>query len=314
MARRSRSLTGVAVSAALVTVALLGGVLAATPALGLEEDKVVFHAREGETFSQEYGPIPGQDTIGLFHSPGDCATAASCVEIPWEVVVPDDFDPLYDEFNLHVTLSWDDQDPTGIQQANDLDMYIYDVSDEENTQQVQSAATAAQPENAKVFTPSRGAYAILVSNFAGINTGFKIEMSYEGFAIEDPFFPREEPPPPAVSSDEGTTSTPTTAPPARIEASIAEATPVPVGPSVAAPALADGDGFGSFGTFTDVEEELAAPAEVDLLRRAAERRPAPPVPAAILVLWLALVPFALLGGALAFLIRRRPAALSVTAG
>ena len=51
----------------------------------------------------------------------------------------------------------------------------------------QASGTAAQPETLRLFRPSKGKYSIVVFNYIGPNTGYKLKVEYKPEAIVPPF-------------------------------------------------------------------------------------------------------------------------------
>ena len=309
-----------------VSVAGLSSVVSAPPALALEEEPMVYEAKPGSTLKRD-ASIPmgaANDAVGLFHTPGDCAASPSCTEIPLKIVLPADFDPDSQDFVVLVTLTWDLAGSPDENALNDLDMYIYDMNKineetgEEEPGIAAQSATGSMPEVAKMFSPSdKNDYRILVSNFAGPNSGFTVELSYKDFSFDPP-----DEGEPVGGAGTGSSGGGGDDPVVDDE-----------------PAASDGDTTADFGDL-----DLAAPpiggAETPALNlpetdddfsdgfssptggAAVGRTPslfgddegpvdAGPVAGTVLAAWLGVAPLALLAGVIAFILKRRPPALSM---
>lgn len=330
-------------------VAALGLTLVpASPAMALEGERIVLRAEEGETFSADYGPMPVPDTGGALTHPGDCALAPSCTEIPLTVVLPDDFDKDNDEFFLNFTAAWEGNADLVAAGSQDLDITFWTLRPNAETGEpeyveVGSAATAAQPERARLFNFIEGEYVITVVNFLGVNTGFRLSFDYVDVSLPDDFDPFDGAGAggssgSSSSSSESQTiggggagdngSSPSLFTPSRV--ADLELDPSAPSPSTPAGLAGAGDAFGfglaatpgdaglgDFGSFNEFQKDLnaeASPSPIDLLA-ASRRKLGPPadVGAPVLVFWLLLVPLVLGAFAIAFVYRRRPAALTLSA-
>lgn len=303
----------------------LSSVVVAPFAGAIQGDPIVYEAKPGSTLKWE-STIPmgaANDAAGLFHEPDLCATAPSCTEIPLKIVLPPDFDPETGDFVINVTLSWNLAGSPDENAINDLDMYIYDMNKvneetgEEEPGIAAQSATGSMPEVAKMFAPSdKKDYRILVSNFAGPNSGFTLELTYKDFS----FVPPEEGQPvggtkggggddPVVddSPDEPVSSDDDPAPVDDLDGEVAAP---PLGGESPALGLPDtdqdfSDGFGlptagvSGGGAPSLFRDDEGPVE------------AGPVAGTVLAAWLGVAPLALLGATIAFILKRRPPALSM---
>lgn len=326
------------VAAAIALGALLTP-LTARPATALEGEPIVIRAEEGATFAQDYGAIPVSDTLGALTHPGDCAVSPGCMEIPLTVVLPDDYDPE-DEFFFNFLASWVNVDVGGEAGSTDLDFYIWVERPNEEGEmewvEAGSAASASQPERARLFGFTERDYVITAVNFYGANTGFRIEMDFVDLSLPDDFDPyagttgRSGSSGTAGSSDAGGTDSSTGGDFGTSSGGALDLTPTapaPTSPSSLAPVGIDGfsagftatpgdPGLGDFGSFNQFQKELNAEAEptsIDLL--AASRRqlgPASDVGAPVLFFWLLALPLAVAATAYVMLARRRPAALTVS--
>lgn len=305
-----------------VSVAALASVVVAPPAGAIQGDPIVYEAKPGSVVKWE-STIPmgaANDAAGLFHVPGDCAIAPSCTEIPLKIVLPADFDPETTEFSVIVTLTWDLAGSPDENALNDLDMYIYDMNrineetgEEEPTVAAQSA-TGSMPEVAKMFSPTdKSDYRILVSNFAGPNSGFRLELTYKDFSFEPPdegepigvgptsdggdddFAGDDEP----VSSDDGATND--------LGGSDVAAPPL-VGGESPAIGLPEADDDFSDGFSLPTTGAARAPSLFGEQEGPVE---AGPVAGAVLAAWLGIAPVVLLAAVIAFILKRRPPALSM---
>lgn len=335
-----------------VAVSVLGLSLApASPAAALEGEPIVLRAEEGESFSGDYGPMPVPDTGGALTHPGDCAISPGCTEIPLTVELPPGFDKENDEFFFNFTAEWEGNADLVAAGSQDLDIYFWTLRPNPETGEpeyveVGRAATADQPERARLFNFIEGEYVITVANFLGVNTGFRLNFDYVNVSLPDDFDPFDGAGGGSSSSggsggssatvgdgsgaDGGESSalSPSVVAPSRGGGLDLDPTaPSPTSPASLAGAgdafgfglaATPGDsGLGDFGSFNEFQKDLnaeASPSSIDLLA-ASRRKLGPPadVGAPVLVFWLLLVPLVLGAFALAFVYRRRPAALTLTA-
>ena len=315
-----------------LVVAALGGPMGTSAALEQAEGLTV---GEDETVAQEYPPLatfnpaPDDPATGSKVEPEDCRTATWCDIIPLEVVTPADLGEE-EEFFVRVKLEWETENipaspatDNETRAANDLDLYVWD--DPEGEAEVASASTNQEPEELALFRPTAGRYQIVVANFLGPNTGYRLTATYKNEPLIPPFESLEPvfelPPPPSEAPafepmPEVPEPEPVEAPPA------SSGVPVPESP-VAAPDLpappplepvavdADPD-FEEFDD-SDFADELAAPPQNDVLRERKTRVVAPPEPvsAPMVVLWMAVLPLVLAGGGGLFLARRGSGVLRI---
>lgn len=290
-----------------------------------------FRVAEGEPGGGTYGPIVGSDPAGPFlfggFPPDECALMASCVTIPFEVVVPDRIKET-DDFFVDVVVSWHDPE-----HASDIDIYVWDDGQQaieeaeaegeeppaEKTYTVQTdSASSANPEIARLFKPTYGNYHLTIINFLGPPITVDVAAKMVAARYSTPF---------ELLAPEAEATSPT--PPARERAAI---TPEPApAPSVARPApsgaatptstpslptieLASDDAFDDFGDagFEDaLVPEVTAEDEVALAELAEEMaasRSQEPSGAA-LFLSLVAAPLLFVSAAGAWFWRRSPAAM-----
>ena len=320
------------------TTAVLFGLLALSPAMpvaALDQAANTIRVTENQTVEKEFGPLASANPLpGLpapapkLNTPDSCRQATYCDVIPLEVVLPPTLKPS-DEFFVTVSLEWKTQqlpatDYTKPQDVNDLDLYVWNDPIAENQMPAQASGTAAQPEKARLFRPSKGKYSIVVFNYLGPNTGYKVKVEYRPEAIVPPFeslapelnqeftppVPFEPPvelpePSPVLPIDtSGTEETPplTTAPSPPVETMPPALTPVAIDPDPDFTNFAD-DAF---------DEQLAAPS-TDVLTEKQVKSVGPPEPASTgsLVFWLAVVPLLLLAGAGFWLSKKGSAVLNL---
>jgi hypothetical protein len=317
MMARARRLAGFATSG------LLLGVLALSPAMpvsALDQAANTIRITENQKVEKEFGPIAGQNPLpGLpapvpkLNTPETCRQQPFCDVIPLEVVLPPTLKPA-DEFFVSVAVEWKTERIDGISagdheyvkptDVNDLDVYVWD--DPVGPEPAQQSATAKNPETLRLFRPSKGKYSIVVFNYAGPNTGYKLTVEYRPESIVPPFeslapdfTPVETPPVPyeaPVETPEAPVELPVDTsgqdftPPAVPPAPPAESAPAPLTPVAIDP---DPD----FSNFADdaFDEQLAAPT-TDVLTEKQVKSVGPPKPASAgsLVFWLAIVPILLL--------------------
>jgi hypothetical protein len=334
MMDRGRRLAGFAMSGVLL------GLLALSPAMpvsALDQAASGFRIGENQKVEKEFAPIPGQNPLpGLpapapkLNTPETCKQAAFCDVIPLEVVLPPTLKPS-DEFFVSVTLDWKTDRIDGVSaggneyvkpaDVNDLDMYVW--NDPVGEAPVQQSSTATHPETLRLFRPSKSKYSIVVFNYAGPNTGYKLTVEYRPEHIVPPFeslapelnavatppepfvAPAEEPqgPPVLPIDSSGADVTPPTVPPAPpAESKPAPLTPVAVDPDPDFTNFAD-DAF---------DQQLAAPT-TDVLTEKQVKAVGPPKPASAtsLVFWLAILPLLLLAGGGIWLSKKGSAVLKL---
>jgi hypothetical protein len=334
--RRRLLLAGVAL--ALAVTASPGP---AGPAIALPQAQGL-RVQENQAVEQEYPPIPGQNPIPdvppparNLTTPDDCRTVPWCDVIPLEVLVPPTLQAA-DEFFVNVELSWETQRiPQGPEvpgngpvtnetPVNDLDLYIWEEPAGE--EDVAASTTDVIPEVARLFRPTKGKYQIVVVNYVGPNTGYKLKVSYKPEIIEPPFEllePVFEPPARPVtelvpsqppldlsSGPEPGGADLSALPSPPVSAPVAAVPEPPVVPSLEPVPVEPDPDFANF-TDSEFEDALAAPPGSDVLRerRARVVGPAEPASPASLVFWLALVPVALVAGGGVWLARRGSAVL-----
>jgi len=326
--------------AGLATTGALLGLLALTPAMpvsALDQAANTIRVTENQTVEKDYGPLSSAEPLpGLpspaprLNTPDRCKQATYCDVIPLEVVLPPTLKPS-DEFFVTVTLDWKTStippvsagghDYTQAREVNDLDLYVW--TDPAGADPVQLSATDTSPEKLRLFRPSKGKYSIVVFNYMGPNTGYKLTVSYKPEKIVPPFealapdfnpvatpsAPYQPPvdlsgTPPALPIDTSPpATTPATLPPPPQEAKPpAPLTPVAVDP--------DPD----FSNFNDrgFDQQLAAPT-TDVLKEKQVKAVGPPKPASAgsLIFWLAIVPLLLVAAGGIWLSRKGSAVLKM---
>ncbi len=329
-----------AVTAAALAVAAMSFPVGSARALPQTQG---LRVEENQTVEQAYPPVPGQNPLpGLpeyrLVKPEDCATVTYCDVVPLEIVVPPTLGEA-DEFFVKVELSWTTnkipEGPTlpipgqtgpvtNETAVNDMDLYVWDIP--AAAEPVEVAASAELPEQLKLFRPTKGKYQIVVLNYLGPNQGYTLKVTYSPESIVPPFEslepgfealipvvePTPAPPvePPAVeeppvdrSAEPAPLPEPAALPVTAPEPPRIDLTPVPVDPD---PDFAD---------FADssFDEELAAPVSNVLQERKARVvGPAEPASAGSLVLWLVLLPLAVLAAAGFWLARKSSAILRLS--
>jgi len=331
---RVRRLAGFAMSG------LLLGMLALSPAMpvsALDQANNAIRITENQKVEKEFGPIPGQNPVpgGVLpapvpklNTPEQCKQQPYCDVIPLEVALPPTLQKA-DEFFVSVKLEWKTQRIDGVSaggneyvkptDVNDLDLYVW--NDPVGEEPVQQSATSTNPESLRLFRPSKGKYSIVVFNYSGPNTGYKLTVEYKPEHIVPPFeslapdftpvatpaepvvAPVEPEAPPVLPIDtSGADVTPTTLPAPPAEAKPAPLTPVAIDP--------DPD----FSNFADdaFDDQLAAPS-TDVLTEKQVKAVGPPKPASAtsLVFWLAIVPLLLLGAGGLWLSKKGSAVLKL---
>jgi hypothetical protein len=302
-----------------LALALAGISVPSSPVGALDQSAATIRVAENQTVEKEFGPIPGQKPVGVpapapsLDTPDDCKQATYCDVIPLEVVVPATLAPA-DEFFVSVELSWATENipstpATPTTAVNDMDLYVWD--NPQGDEAVAVSAKGQQPETLRLYRPTKGKYQIVVVNFAGPNTGYKLKLAYKPEVIPQPFESLEPsftppaapvaepaPAPPPVDLSDVPEPPPPPAPaaaPAAPAAPVAAPPPAPAAPKLEpVPVEPDAD-FARFSD-SDFDQALAAgPPNQDVLRQRQARAvgPVEPASAASLLFWLAAVPLAL---------------------
>ena len=319
---RLRRIAGAGVLAVLL--AALG--TPRTPVSALAEPGL--RIEPNQTIEQEYKPLVGQNPAPTnpLQKPDDCRTAIYCEVIPLQIVVPPNTDDSLD-FVVRAELSWETQTipataATGSSAVNDMDLYVW--NDPQGAEPVAAGATQKQPESLRLFRPTKGHYQLVVVNYLGPNTGYRLKINYTTEKLVPPFesldpsfqppdIPVEAPPvaPPIDLSDVPAT------PPAK-DKSVPEAPPPPApapepvaAPAPLAPVPVEPDPDYTNFSNSKFDESLAAPVQTGVLQEKQARAtgPAPPPSAPSLVFWLAVVPLLLAAGVGFWLTRRGSAVL-----
>jgi hypothetical protein len=331
---RTPRLAGFAISGVLL------GLLALSPAMpvsALEQSGSTIRITEDQTVEKDFGPIampnpaPGlPNPAPKTNTPESCKQAAYCDVIPLEIVLPPTLKPR-DEFFVTVALEWKTDQLPGIkvgeaeyrkpEDINDLDLYVW--NDPPAEEPVQQGATAARPEQARLFRPAKGKYSIVVFNYGGLNTGYKLKVEYKKENIVPPFeslapdfTPVATPPvpfePPVELTEPETPTLPIDSSRFETPPSTAPAPPAEAKPASLTPVVIDPDP--DFTNFADdaFDEQLAAPS-TDVLTEKQVKAVGPPKPASTssLVFWLAIVPMLLLAGGGFWLSRKGSAVLKL---
>ncbi|MGH9002332.1 MAG: hypothetical protein ACRDYV_04320, partial [Acidimicrobiia bacterium] len=186
-----RRLIGLAMLS-LVLVAL-GGPVGTSGAL---EQAAGLRVGPDETVAQEFQPIPifnpapDDPATGSKITPERCRTAPWCDVIPLEVVIPAVLGEE-DEFFVRIKLEWETQNipnnPVMSQNraVNDLDLYVWDMP--EGDVDLAMGSTEQEPEELALFRPIKGHYQIVVANYLGPNTGYRVTVTYKSDPIVPPF-------------------------------------------------------------------------------------------------------------------------------
>ncbi|MBW3668536.1 MAG: hypothetical protein KY443_04910 [Actinobacteria bacterium] len=300
---RARRAAHLALAVAFIGV---GAVVMAGPSPALQHPAL--RIGEGESFTRQYPTIPGNNPANQAYDPETCRLAPYCDVIRLTILPPASSDTSY---FVRIQLGWKtraevDVPVEGEVTNNDLDMFIfqvpYDKSKRIRQNQVASGATAAQPETAYV-SPADD-YDIVVVNFVGVNEeGYRLTLTYVAETVFTPFELLEDFRP---TTDEPVTDT--------------SGTPVPSGPA-AAPSVEQVTGGGSvappmlflgggpfddpFGLATPIASISAAARNVLAGPQAGPAPPPGPVSALSALVWLGLVPMAVVATGGWVLARRR---------
>ena len=316
-------------------VALLAAVLTivAPGASGLEQPRVTL-TPGGPKFTNEYFPLIGnnpgaQADASTTITTDVCTVATACDVIP--LTIPDPQDE--DDFFVAITLNWDTAEipnvpVLGDTAVNDLDLWLVDDPFDEDAGPDEDgfhykSAGASEPEYIQMYRPI-GNFNLLVVNATGVNTGYRLTFEWTTDRPPSIF----ESLPPAFSGGGSTrpAATPTApAAPALPSASpvtdFEDVDPLPSLPTAPAPVSTRPDlsagvtsspdrSFSSgFGDAPSLDQELAGPPTQTFAPAAVVKPKAPRT--VTLLLWLLVLPLALLAIGAAVLNRRRSGMLQV---
>lgn len=345
----------VARSVVAVSAVIWAMVAVAPPASAGQLKGFSIEPREGAKASASYpvGSIPGtasRSTVSSTIKPSQCRTLPNCGVVPVTVEYPEGYDFENQEFFLEIILTWDQnrvvvdpgvgvggQRPRPNAQGNDLDVYIY-VKKPDDTgavvdTEIGRSATALMPEKTKVFGGFK-VYDIVVSNFGGANTGFKIDVNFiPAFISSQSSADFEESAATSIGSTSsadnddissgGSNLSDTRAPvaPASSSSGSGNTGVVQLAPTSAdlvaitgGTPITDRVSFGPADSEFDNALEGTKPSATSLFDEARKAGPAKPVAAALLVFWLGFVPVALAIAAGVALMKKRPISLSFDVG
>ena len=194
MMGRIRRLAGFATTAALL------GLLSLTPALpvsALDQAANTIRVTENQTVEKDFGPIAAAEPLpGVpapapkLNTPDACKQATYCDLIPLEVVLPPTLRPS-DEFFVTVGLEWTTQSLPGTADTPSPRTSTTSISTCGTTPRPTSRSSRRppppSPEQLRLFRPTKGKYSIVVFNYVGPNTGYKLKVSYKPEKIVPPF-------------------------------------------------------------------------------------------------------------------------------
>lgn len=176
-ARTDKSRARRLVAAALV--GLIAAVILAGAALGRDAEDITI--TEGQTINKDYPALPSQEppAVALFfgnfgqRSPNFCRDNGQwCDVIDLNIQLPAHYTSA-DFFKVDITLSW--PNPSGV---NDLNMYLHRANS--SGTQVLSSAGANNPEKITLQDPPDPKYWIVVNNARGVNSGYRLSVSFVG--------------------------------------------------------------------------------------------------------------------------------------
>ena len=306
-------------SAASALVCLLAASLLTftAPSASAFEQERLFLEKDG-SISVEFPAIRGNNASGEAQDNETCKSSPYCDTIP--VTIEDD--PTIspdDEYFVVVTVSWDTAKappdpvlaPSEGLATNDMDTYMYQVpitdtrhQNETNEDYMAHSAGSEEPERFFMFKP-RGDYELVVINYLGVNQGYTVDMVWVSESFDAPFeslAPGFTPPRKAQPAPKPIPTTTTVAPSVAAPSAPVADTEVALAPAEIDLGSAD-DGFGQFDDDSDFDDQLAAPAAIDLTP-AATTKAAPPSAIALL-LWFLAFPLVLLATFSGVLLRRR---------
>lgn len=293
------------------------------PSASAFEQERLFLEKDG-SISVEFPAIRGNNATGEAQDNETCKSSPYCDTIPVTI----EEDPTVgedDEYFVVVTVSWDTAKappdpvlaPSEGLATNDMDTYMYQVpitdtrhANEDGEDYMAHSAGSEEPEQFFMFKP-QGDYELVVINYLGVNQGYTVDMTWVSESFDAPF----ESLAPSFTPPRRTSAAPKPIP----TTSVAP-TPIaaPVTPDVSdepvtlTPAEIDlesaDDGFGQFEDDSDFEDELAAPAPIDLTPASVDK--GKPPSGAALLLWFFAFPLLLMATFSGVLLRRRALAVS----
>jgi hypothetical protein len=311
---------------------LLAGTLAflaffgahASPAYANQRDKLVVDGNKGATeadYPALIGNYPASQAANP--EPADCSDPSSpyCDAIPLDIQPPSGL-TVFDTWFAYIAVSWDKSQPGGCadlggvtDDCNDVDIYTYDNKqiDTAHTSYTDTgdSASSDDPEVAKLFQPGLGVYNLIVNNFAGVNKGYHLKVTFEVFKGEKPF----ELLAPSPSLGDNSTPTPSDSGGANASGSSSSGAP-PVDYGVAGPALAPApiETDAAFNDFPIPEDQFRAPAKGETLLPnliAAQAKPPKPASGLLILLTMVLIPLLFIGGGVGWAYKRSRAAFNL---
>jgi len=232
-------------------------------------------------------------------TPADCNSVTYCDTIPFTVKPPDNLGEN-DNFYVTITVGWDDPN-----KSDDVDIRVYDNGQLQGgaVTRMGRASTSSNPEKVDLQQPTLGDYQLVVQNSSGVNNGYRVSAKLFRGKFESPV---EQLAPPAKES---TSTTATTAAPPKESL----APPTSMTPTTLAPIAVTHDDSLDFAA-SDFKSSLDDPAADQLIAASALRKPPPTKPPStiVLIIWFVIAPIVLVGGAIAFLYRRRRGILFAT--
>lgn len=155
---------------AVAAVVLALGVGMARPATAVLRDSI--NLSPNDDIEREYPAISGQNPTNQAQDSATCETAVYCDTIPVNVNVPSDL-PADANYVVQVTLTWETAKANGTT-VNDVDLYFED----DQRQVVSKSASQNEPESLRAPKPKSGKYYIAVVNYVGNNPGYTLRVQY----------------------------------------------------------------------------------------------------------------------------------------
>ena len=192
--------------AGFATSGVLFGVLALSPAMPVSALDQSAHARSGSPRTRRWrrssARCPGQPAPRLCRRrppsstrPRPCKQQTYCDVIPLEVVLPPTLKKS-DEFFVSVSLEWKTErieasrPAATIHQADRRQRHGPLRVGRPGRREGPDPASRRPPQNPetlRLFRPSKGKYSIVVFNYVGPNTGYKLTVEYKPETIVPPF-------------------------------------------------------------------------------------------------------------------------------
>jgi len=156
----------------------VGGAVSARPQEGIR-------VAPNQPAEKEYPAMgPGAPTgAAVPNTPAACSssTRTDCDTVPVEIIPPSGLDDDRDIFFTIIELHFDDS------AGNDLDLHFYDNGQSSGSQEeLATSASTKNPETVRVANADLEQYNLVIENFSGANTGYKIKARISTDPFQNP--------------------------------------------------------------------------------------------------------------------------------